>query len=124
MKYLAAKQGTNTGSPPSGCRSRVCSLNRHGEVQAFFGRDQGIMILRILADVDLNPIYPAVCQRYDLVARGGSRFVGAYPIKKTVKDTCSINRRSCQVLFNHGSSRPWRRRSVFHPLPGMVSMTP
>jgi len=55
---------------------------------------QVIEILGVFSDVDLSPIHLAACQPYDLAARGNSRFMAAYPIKKTVKDTLSKNRRS------------------------------
>lgn len=32
-------------------------LNRHGDVQAFIGRDEVIEILGILANIDLNPVH-------------------------------------------------------------------
>ena len=34
-------------------------LNRHGDVQAFLGRDEVIEILGILAEVDLDPVHLA-----------------------------------------------------------------
>ena len=32
-------------------------LNRHGDAQAFVGRDEVIEILGILANIDLNPVH-------------------------------------------------------------------
>lgn len=64
----------------------------HGEISLF--AEVIDRYPRLFALLDLNPIHLAVSQRYDLAARGSSRFVAVYPIAKTAKDTLSNNRRS------------------------------